>query len=262
MNKGILLIGRFALLTIVISLEIVSATPSHATIFWDDEMEPGNTGYSPVPGAMSFDSSIKFSGAASIRLDYPSVCYPDASAQSNCGGFMDRRFTGTTTFYRRFYIRLSSGFTVSDVFTKLMRSDTTGPNSNWWVLGCCGSKQVLVSDQNVPTVGSSVNYYTQAVLQDGSWHCMETLEQLNTPGVPNGVAMAWIDGVQVMNQAGITYRQAGDNSLFSNNRLYRQTGTGSIWYDRVAVADERIGCSGATNAGITPPAVPTGLMVR
>lgn len=239
---------------------------SQATVFWDDEMESGNSGYGlPSNGAMSYDTSTKFSGNGSTRLNYPSSCYPDANAQQNCGGFMDRTFPSTTNFYRRFYIRLSAGFQVSDVFTKIMRSDTTGPNSNWWVMGCCGSRGFLVSDQNVPSIGSAVNYKTNFSFADSKWYCVETREQLNTPGVANGIAQAWVDGTQVMYVSNIMYRQAGDNSLFNNNRLYRQTGSGSIWYDRVAVGDTRIGCTGSASqppATSPPPAAPTGLIVQ
>ncbi len=237
-------------------------TQSYAAVFWDDEMETGNTGYGLVGGAMSFDTGVKFSGNGSVRLDYPSVCFPDASAQDNCGGYMDRTFTPTATFYRRFYIRLSPGFTISDVFTKIMRSDTTGLTSNWWTLGCCGSTQLNVHDQNVP-VGNTSVFYANFNFNRGQWYCVETYEQLNSPGVANGIQQAWVDGVLVLNQSGIMYRAAGDNSLYNNNRLYRQTGIGSIWYDRVAVGDSRIGCSGTPPpSDTTPPATPSGLSAR
>ena len=179
---------------------------------------------------------------------------------------MDRTFQATANFYRRFYIKLSAGFVVSDIFTKIMRSDTNGPNSNWWVLGCCGSKQFLVGVQNVHAIGQAVNYKTSATLQDNRWYCIETYEQLNTPGDANGVSRAWVDGIQVMDQSGIKYRQAGDNSLFYNNRMYRQTGSGYIWYDRVAVGNTRIGCSGTPPVEEPPPPAkprsPTGVQVR
>ncbi len=262
----------FLVFTLTAALIVFCQSVSQATIFWDDEMESGNSGYGlPSNGAMSYDTSIKFSGNGSTRLNYPSSCYPDASAQQNCGGFMDRTFTSTANFYRRFYIRLSAGFRISDVFTKIMRSDTTGPNSNWWVMGCCGSPEFLVSAQNVPSVGNAVNYKTNFDFTDSKWYCVETHEQLNTPGVANGIAQAWVDGALVMSVTNIIYRQAGDNSLFNNNRLYRQTGTGSIWYDRVAVGDQRIGCTGSSSLPPAtsspsptspPPASPTGLTVR
>ncbi len=247
------------LLVIVVTLLACFPFLSQAAVFWDDEMEAGNTGYGLVGGAMSFDTAVKFSGNGSVRLDFPSVCYPDASAQENCGGYMDRTFTPTSSFYRRFYMRLSPGFTISDVFTKVMRSDTTGLTSNWWTLGCCGSTQLNVHDQNVP-VGNTSVYYANFNFNRGQWYCVETYEQLNTPGVANGVQQAWVDGVQVLSQSGIMYRAAGDNSLYNNNRLYRQTGTGSIWYDRVAVGDSRIGCAGTPPpSDTTPPAIPSGL---
>lgn len=252
--------GTLSFAILVAGLLAILPTISHAAVFWDDEMEPGNTGYSLVLGAMSYDTSVKFSGNGSVRFDYPSACYPDTSAQNNCGGFMDRTFPPTGTFYRRFYVRISPGFIVSDVFTKLMRSDTSGPNNNWWALGCCGSRQLLVSDQNVPTMGSAANHSTNAFLQDGHWYCVETMEQLNTPGVANGIQQAWVDGTQVMNQTDIMFRQSGDNSLFYNNRLYRQTGNGSIWFDRVATGNTRIGCSGTPSSPTThAPPSPQGL---
>jgi hypothetical protein len=258
-NKGTLLLFFFWVAAAALSLSPVT---SHATIFWDDEMEPGNSGYSLVSGAMAYDTAVKFSGNGSTRLDYTSLCYPDANAQANCGGFMDRTFTATGTFYRRFYIRLSQGFTVSDVFTKLMRSDTTGLTSNWWTLGCCGSKQMEVHDQNVPMGTTTVNF-TNFTMQDATWYCVETYEQLNTPGVANGIQQAWVNGTQVLSQTNIMFRQSGDNSLYNNNRLYRQTGLGSIWFDRVAVGDTRIGCSGVSSqSDTTPPLIPSGLTVR
>jgi hypothetical protein len=42
--------------------------------------------------------------------------------------------------------------------------------------------------------------------------------------------------------------------------MYRQSGLGSIWFDRVAVGDTRIGCVNTT--GNAPPAAPRGLIVN
>jgi len=233
------------------------SAPAQAATYWDDELESGNTGYTLPTGyastPMTFDTTVKFSGAGSLRYNFDAVCYPDAAAQTNCGGFSDRLFTNTGTFWRRFYIRVSSGFTWSDVYTKLMRSDTTGPNSNWWGFGMWGNGTFFVTDQNVPAVGASSNIFTSYTMPKNQWVCLETYEQLNTPGVANGVQQAWADGVQILNRTDIQYRQTGDNSLFANNRLYRQTGLGSIWLDRLAVGNARIGCLGGT-IDTTPPA--------
>ena len=252
--------------TALLSLLPVS---SHATVFWDDELEPGNSAYniSELGGAMSYDTN-KVSGAGSLRLTYPDSCEPAVFGGPGCGGYADRTFTGTTNFYRRVYFRMSAGFQTSiDTFTKMFRSDSTGPNSNWWSMGqgdgIVGGKTFMVGTQNVPTIGSTVNQWSNITFQDARWYCIETYEQMNTPGVANGISRAWIDGVQVMNVTDVLYRQAGDNSVFLNNRLYRQTGRGSIWYDRLAVGDTRIGCLGSVPTGdITPPSAPAGLFIR
>ena len=258
-------------LVVTAVLSLLLPISSHATVFWDDELESGNTGYnfSSLTGIFVFDTSVKFSGTGSIRLDYPPVCEPRTAGGSGCGGYTDRVFTPTSTMYRRVYFRMSSGFATSmDTFTKMFRSDTSGPNSNWWTMGqgngYVGGKTFNVGVQNSPTIGQTKVYWSSIMFSDAQWYCIETMEQLNTPGVANGIVRAWVDGVQVMNATDVIYRQAGDNSLFQNHRLFRQTGVGSIWYDHVAVGDTRIGCSGSstTTGDTTPPASPTGLVVR
>ena len=37
-------------------------------------------------------------------------------------------------------------------------------------------------------------------LQDNRWYCIETHEQMNTPGVANGISEAWVDGVKVAHE--------------------------------------------------------------
>ncbi len=238
------------------------ALPAQAQVFWDDEAEPGNTGYTLPSGAMVFDTVVKFSGSASIRYNFPSVCYPDASAQNNCGGFADRQFTPTEQLYRRVYVRFSPGFTPSDVFTKMFRSDTWGIVSNWWTIGS-NNFQFKVHNQSVLINGVG-NLETQTVptsfsFGTGQWYCVETREKLNTPGQLDGEVQVWIDGVQYLLATGLYHRQPGDTSMFYNHRLYRQTGIGSIWFDRIAVGASRIGCLGAGGGGgdTTPPPVPT-----
>ena len=230
-------------------------------------MEPSNTGQSLPTGyastPMTFDTSVKFSGSGSLRYDFDAVCYPDASAQTNCGGWSDRAFTATDTFYRRLYVRLSPGFTVSDVFTKMFRSNTNGIVSNWWGMGCCGQFILGVGNQNVPTPGSTTNNPSTYSIPTNQWVCLETQEQMNTPGVANGISRAWADGVLILNKTDVKFRQTGDTFQFVSNRFYRQTGLGSMWFDRFAVGDTRIGCVGTPPSGdTTPPATPSGFTAR
>jgi hypothetical protein len=261
---GILDIQRIkqttGLLLLASMIVIPWATPAGATIFWDDEMESGNTGYSLPGGAMTHDTSVKFSGNGSTRLDYPSQCLTGVS-EIPCGGFTDRGFTGTTNKWTRFYFRMSPGFQVHPVSTKWIRSDTNGIQSTWWMMWW-GSYNWGNTIQHVPP-GESYNTYSSIALVPGQWYCIEMHEQLNTPGVANGIIESWVDGSQVMGLYNVAHRAAGDNSLLTNNRLYRQGGYGSIWLDKLAVGDQRIGCSGSIpKSDTTPPASPAGLTVR
>ena len=72
------------LLLSLIIMTALSLAPmlSHAAVFWDDEMEQGNTNFLPaymlstmIPGGnMAYDTNVKFSGAASLRYNYPAIC--------------------------------------------------------------------------------------------------------------------------------------------------------------------------------------------
>jgi hypothetical protein len=235
---------------------LVFPVSSQATVFWDDELESGNTGYNlsllDDPAAMTFDTSVKYSGSASLRYNYPSVCWPDASAQINCGGFIDRGFATTQTLFTRAYVMLSAGFHVADTYTKLFRSDTDDSNfSNWWTIGCCETAEINVHWQNVP-FGDTTRLDSGFVMSDGVWYCIETQETLSTPGGSDGISRLWVDGVQYINVTNLQSRASGNTSLFNNKRLYRQIGTGNIWFDRLAVGDTRIGClagGGSTSGG-------------
>lgn len=246
----------YTVVTAVLSLLPIS---SQATVFWDDEMEPGNTEYATVmPSTGSFDTSVKFSGSASLREHF------DGSLG---GGFEDRSFPATSNLWGRFYIRLSPGFLVSEIGTKLMRSDPIGQGgstpSYWWWMPF-GRANLGVAAQNYPQ-GDTTNLYSNMGnpdLSGGIWHCVEIHIQNNTAGQANGMIEAWKNGVQVMGHYNLAL--GGANPIqFASNRMYRQLGLGDIWYDRVAMGNSRIGCLGSvpTNDS-TPPAPPSGLFVR
>lgn len=255
-NKKTLLLSL--VVTAVLSLVPIS---SHAAVYWDDELESGNTGYSfpnitcQGKAAFTFDTTQKVSGNGSVRQDYPGT-------QFDCGGFADRQFTQTADLYARFYMRLSPDWVSNPVTSKIMRSDTTTSNSNWWTM-MWGNTNLLVGAQNVPTVGSTKNYYSNFSFSRGVWYCVETHEQLGTAGAANGVIEAWVNGNKVLGVSGIQFRQSGDSGLYRNRRMYRQAGQGSIWYDRLAMGNSRIGCLGSVPASdTTAPSPPVGVIVQ
>ncbi|MDN5941487.1 MAG: hypothetical protein L0H94_06365 [Nitrospira sp.] len=265
------------LLLFSVTMVVLSLLPtlSHAVVFWDDELEAGTpfgVSFAIGIGAMAYDTNVKFSGSGSTRLNFNPECEPATFGGAGCGGGASRTVPLTDTLYRRVYFRMSGqGPVVTSTglfqtaigpFTKMLRTTTNGIAKLWWMMGCCGSKKFLITLENVPP-GASTNFYSSATLADNRWYCIETHEKLNTPGVANGIAQAWIDGAQVMNVTNIKYREAGDNSLWDTVGVFRQTGRGNIWWDRYATGNTRIGCSGSSPQGdTTAPTTPAGVSVR
>ena len=261
-------------LVIIVGLSLLPMF-SHAALFWDDEMESGTpfkSLYAISVGAMAYDTAVKFSGSGSIRLEYRPECEPATFGGRGCGGSASRTVPLTDTLYRRAYFRMSGqGPIVTPTrlfqtsignFTKMLRTTSNGLTRLWWVMGCCASKRFLVGLENVPP-GGATNKFSSATLTDNRWYCIETHEKLNTPGVANGIAQAWVDGAQVMNVTNIMYRLAGNNNLWNEVAIFRQTGRGNIWWDRYATGNTRIGCNGSGNqTDATPPALPSGIQVR
>jgi hypothetical protein len=237
---------RFLLLA-AMSMSLWSLLPisSHAEIFWDDEMESGNTGYEfPAKPcndmlAFTFDATQKVSGGGSVRLDY-------AGDPHVCGGFCDRYFTHTDDLWGRFYIRLSPDFVVNSTVTKVMRNDTNSHLDHWWVM-MWGSNVLLVGLQNYPTKGSTKNLYANVgdgTIPLGEWTCIETHIKHNTVGKADGLVEAYKNGVRFLHYPDLEMRKVSEGTQdahFESNRMYRQGGKGSIWYDRLAFGNERIG---------------------
>lgn len=249
---------------------------SHGAVFWDDEMDEGNTSFNYPPhfasGAYTYDTSVKVSGTGSIRLHYGPECEigrrTDVVA---CGGELSRPFSPTQDVYRRVYFRMSgAGPTVSDSgmfetsvvnFTKLLRTTTNGIRRQWWSMGCCTSKRFLLGEENMPFAGA-VNNFSNFTLTDNRWYCIETHEKLSTPGIPDGIHESWIDGVKVLDKRDYINRVAGSTDLWVRMAIFRQSGRGNIWWDRYAAGDTRIGCLGTGSPDTSPPAPPQGLIIR
>lgn len=267
-------------LLFLVMMTTLSLVPmlSHGAIFWDDEMEEGTSGFSPeymastlIPqNTMTYDTTVKFSGSGSIRLNYPPQCERATFGGPGCGGAATRSVPPTDNFYRRVYFRMSglgpevtsSGLfeTSINTFTKLLRTVSDGLNRDWWVMGCCGSKRFNFTAENVPP-NQALSVFASNTFVDNRWYCLEAHEKLNTPGVANGIVEGWVDGVRVLNKTDVMFRLAGNTNLWDTAGIFRQTGRGNIWWDRFAAGDTRIGCLGPTS-DTNPPAPPQELVIR
>ena len=277
---------RLFLLAVLLCLP----TLAHATIFWDDEMEQGSTGFSEaymlgtlIPqGTMAYDTSVKMSGTGSVRLNYPSNCQATGTT-GQCGGSITRQFPPSDDVYKRVYFRMSGAgpnVTASGVFetsisafTKMLNGlSTTSPNGgysrHWWSMGCCTSKRFLLGVERSPTPTSSINVFSSVTFADDRWYCIRTREKMNTATLVDGVwtyqadgiAQAWVDDVLVLDKTDALWRNSGvtDASKWFQFQLFRQNGAGNIWFDRFAAGDEPIPCIGSVPDGdTTNPAPPT-----
>lgn len=269
------IIGRFSLFSVVMVVISLLPTLSHATLFWDDELEAGTpfgVGYAIGIGAMAYDSNVKFSGKSSVRLNFPSFCQTMTTA-NQCGGSAGRTIPQTENLYRRAYFRMSgtgpnptnSGVfeTSTSAFTKMLLAESTGTSRDWWLMGCCGRKTFLAGLEHVPDPSQTTNVYSSITLADNRWYCIETHEQMNTPGVANGIVEAWVDNVKVLTRTNVMFRLAGNTNKWDRVGFFRQIGVGNMWWDRYATGNSRIGCSGSTPQGdTTPPTTPSGVSAR
>ncbi len=269
-----------SLLLFLVIVTALSLTPmlSHAAVFWDDEMESTSSPFYYPPnfvanGAYAFDTNVKMSGNGSIRLNYPPACQTLTTA-NQCGGSATRTFPLTKDVWKRVYFRMSgtgpnptaSGAFETSVaaFTKMLKGQSTTVNGlvarNWWTMGCCTSKSFKLSMEHVPIANSTTVLPSSITLADNRWYCIETHEKMNTPGLPDGIAEAWVDGVKVAMKTDVIWQRAGSTLQWTEFSIFRQIGIGNIWWDRFAAGDTRIGCLGATDT--TPPAPPQGFVLR
>lgn len=275
-----------------------------ATVFFDDESETGSvfggnshlTGVLIPQGFWAIDTNVKFSGTGSLRLSFPASCQAGAGP-NQCGGAISRLFTPTANMYRRWMFRMTGAsqpclgcpgdvlaatsdgkfHTSVTAFTKIMKgqADTITINGNakfsrqWWMMGQLGGRTFVQSQENVPTTGSTTNFFTSKVLTDNVWYCLETHDQMNTfsplgsPVIADGIAEAWVDGVPVGRRTNVVWRQPGYNNLWQEMGPIRQDGEGTMWIDRQAAGDTRIGCPGNVNPlDTTDPTPPTNLVAQ
>jgi len=225
----------------ILAWVVLAPSWSNATVFWEDGFEPGATGYEVV-GGMSYSTSPLYSGSYSLREHF-------LGGKIQGGTYSDRNFPfATEDLWSRYYLYLDN-FVVDETGTKLMlQGESCCYPSFWWIM-LFGQATLSVQIQGTNGGTETTNIYGQPIPQN-RWVCVETHIRMNSPGVPNGVIEAWIDGAQGIARYDLLMRDAsasGKNSptaKFTFNRLYVQHGAGDMYFDNLAFGDQRIGCSG------------------
>lgn len=252
-------------------MTVLSLVPmlSHATVFWDDEMESfGTGGFDALPtnngNGHVVDTAIKFSGNGSLRYNYPALCQTSGPGQP-CGGATVRLFPQTNEHFGRMYIRVSSDFQwgAPNGQTKIFGVRSTTGNSKLWFNFYFGLENII-SAENTPADGSTTNIGVNMSQPREQWTCIEWHFIANTPGVPNGTLQMWKNGTQTILRNDVQWRGPTNSSAWDHIMMYRQSGSGNLWFDRVAVGSTRVGCisSTSTTSNTTRPAPPQGLVIR
>lgn len=272
-------LGLMTLLLLMLTLTIPA--PSHATIFFDTSFETCSTGTSSDfpcdgwndfeqanPGHLEVTTSLAFSGSKSVKGTFDNI---NSSSQTPS---ISRAWSGVPHIFARFAHRTSSGFKLgSNGQTKLVRLKDSAGYPIVWIMNRYGTYSILMEG---PYDSAGIYILTSGVApSQTSWDQIEFEWKLNTPGQSNGLMRLWINGTlraEQLNKAyiGPTPTSKGKSGqinsssyLIRNAQIYIQSGLGSLYYDRFAVGDTRIGLTtGTTSSDPTPPTIPAGVQVR
>lgn len=271
---------------VLVVLLFIVTMPSlaHATTFFDTDFELGASNGWSANGwndfgqatsgggadAMKMDSTQFFTGSRSLHLTYT-----DPSGTTGYNPSIHHSNTSTThIFFRYMYQQKPGWITSTNGRTKMVRWRSTGGYPIVWTYNTFGNKYGF--DIEGPYKGASViRIDTGRAISTTKWDLVEGEIQYNTPGQANGIARMWVDGVQIINRTDIEYVGPTTSSIsegcgalcptpstgqINNTQIYKQSGQGETFIDRMAIADARIGSPDGLpeNPGdTTPPTQPT-----
>lgn len=217
-----------------------------AEIYWDDSFEAPcgickwtdyGLGHNHV-----LSSAEHYDGSQSLGQVYPH------------GGFLDRFLPQNRQFNIRVAMKLSAGWiTGTPTESKIIyiRADqASGPQSPNGYLAMAAGVTALRFVLQGPYDRSDTELLQLGItLSSQHWTEIEFEWVMNNPGQADGSMTAWASQngmwVRTFHQTGRQYKgpaQAG--TFITNVRNYAQLGTGTIFLDKYAVGNSRIGCTG------------------
>lgn len=244
------------------------AGPVHATVYFDDSFEgasPISSGWGYSQGAcggspcqwLNSSTEMPHAGSKSLRAEYPAGALLNEAGTWNQS--ISRGFPATTDLYIRYWYR-TAGFSygpttgTKHIYYKGTQAGPTFVSINWF-----GSRSLGFAAQ---TPNANI-YPNGAPFADNVWYCVEEHVKLNDPGVANGAVEVWVNGTQTIGSYGRLFKSSTNTQVFTYIQIYKQTGSGLMYYDQFAAGNTRIGCSGSVPASDTTlPAPPVGLAIR
>ena len=257
------------------------ALPARAAVYFDSDFEACAVGtgndfpcdgwadhseFINEPNHNKLEASMEFAltGTKSVKATW---CCPNGGIDSP---LLDRYYAKTDNIFVRFAVRVTPGFVTStNNSTKMFRYTSTdgypvlsiGRYSGKYSFACegCYARGTYIFVTSIP-------------MSTTSWDQIESEFTMNTPGQSNGIHRIWINGVLVMEELNQQQRGPTPTSVNGQGLITRSTrqfdaiqliikrGQGSMFFDRIAVGNTRIGMtSGGTPPDTQSPSVPAGL---
>lgn len=196
----------FCAVTFLVPLPAFAAAPNHNPVkLLSDDFESGNF-------SKWDETNMKITSAV-VHTGTKAALYVDAPGAT-------RKYFTTSPFrevYFRFWWYMPTGFDGGHAGGK-----------HFWRMGMQGTDQIDTQAQAEPN-GFSIIHFTSAghkffqnitQLPTGRWFLFEFHSRLNDPGVANGEAKVWIDGVQMLNATNVDLkatRNSFDEFMLTTN---------------------------------------------
>lgn len=273
---------------------------SGATIFFMDGFEYSSQGAFESVWATSCPGRSSVMGPSSQFFVSPSRSLRSVQNGGDPSCYVSRPYPSTTHVFYRWYLHLAPGYDLERLCSstgscpggngsKLMYGKAYGaaydtyfflepythvlrlsvPHGGYSVMCPSGPGMPKGPQPNEECVFEPNKANIEIV--PGKTYCIETELVRSSPGVADGIGRIWINGTLTLEYTNIPMARSDEgNSAFYTITYYDQAGYGTRYIDDIAVGDTRIGCSGNSTAGgetpppapTTPPASPTGLVIR
>ena len=271
-------------------------SPSHAAIFFDSDFETctastgndfpcegwddsGNERIGIPPNIQSglavIQSSVAaFTGTKGVRGIHDNKGTPGVNGGNTHRPSIVKALPGGLKhIFARWVFREAAGFEFCAIngSTKLVRILGNG-HPKIWLINYNGFYGV-VAEGPYDSLGGTDLFHTGVRVSTSVWQQIEFELKLNTPGQANGLIRLWIDGRLVLERlnrqwVGPLPTSTGlhhpgltpSNLTITTAQVYMQCGLGTMYYDRIAVGNTRIGLvTGHPSSDTTPPAIPSGV---
>ena len=228
---------------------------------WTDEGSPGGPEWVAAGGnVLEITNALAFSGSKSVKGTWTNINGSTINQPS-----IYATFTSSDHVFVRFATRQSVGFQIgSNNLTKMVRFRTSGGYPVFFAM--LGANKFITALERSYS-GGTYTLTSGVTPSQTSWDQVEVEWKLNTPGKSDGLLRMWVNDVLRTEQLNQQFRGPLETSVdaqgvpvpsttkFNGAQIYVQSGLGSIYYDRFAVAPASHGRIGTT--GTTPPPVDT-----